>query len=88
MLRLADFCVTVVLYQSSRSMLIHLAAPNDSNGNPRRCFVLFNENGIGIAAYPEGYEGRNCLPEHLRKTIAPTINVAAQEYKSWLKIGC
>ena len=48
-------------------MLIHLAAPNDSNGNPRRCFVLFNENGIGIA---------------------PTINVASQEYKNWLKIGC
>ena len=64
-------------------MLLRLAAPNDSNGNPRRCFVLFDENGIGVATYPEGYEGRECLPKHLRQTIAPTINVPVAEYKRW-----
>ena len=67
--------------------LVHLAAPNDSNGNPQRCFVLFNENGICVAAYDEGYLGRNCLPDPLRKTIAPTIQVQRKEYKSWLKAG-
>ena len=67
-------------------MLIHLAAPNDNNGNPRRCFVLFNDSGVAIAAYPEGYEGRQCLPEHLRKTLAPTINVSPREFKSWASL--
>jgi hypothetical protein len=67
--------------------LIHLAAPNDRNGNPQRCFVLFNENGIAINCFDEGYLGRNAMPEHLRKQPCPVIQVQAKEYKSWLKIA-
>ena len=64
--------------------LVLLAAPNDSNGNPRRCYVLFNENGVGVQAWDEGYNGFLALPEHLQKTPRPVIQVPAKEYKRWL----
>ena len=68
-------------------MLILLAAPNDTNGNPRRCFVLFNENGVGVEAWDEGYSGCDALPKHLQKTPRPVIQVSATEYKRWLNIA-
>ena len=67
--------------------LILLAAPNDTNGNPRRCYVLFNENGIAVNAWDEGYSGCAALPEHLQKTPRPVIQVSATEYKRWLAIA-
>lgn len=37
--------------------VLHLAADNDRNGNPRRCFVIFDEEGRTIETIDEGYEG-------------------------------
>lgn len=69
------------------AQLIHLAAPNDRNGNPRRLFLEFNDHGIGIRHWLEGYKGTHCVPESLRKAaaMAPRINVAASEFNSWRK---
>ena len=36
---------------------IQLAASNDTNGNPRRVFVLFNDNGEIKEVIDEGYSG-------------------------------
>ena len=66
--------------------LVLLAAPNDRNGNPRRCYVLFNENGVAVQSWDEGYAGCNALPEHLRKTPRPVIQVPASEYKRWCSL--
>jgi len=67
--------------------LVLLAAPNDNNGNPRRCYVLFNENGVAVGAWEEGYAGCHALPEHLRQTPRPVIQVTATEYKRWLSVA-
>ncbi len=39
-------------------LFIHLRAQNDTNGNPRRVFVVFNEDGNIIEAIDEGYRGQ------------------------------
>ena len=67
--------------------LIHLQAQNDTYGNPRRCYVLFNENGIVVDTWDEGYNGRNCLPEHLRNMAAPVIKVQAAEYNRYARMA-
>ena len=67
--------------------LILLAAPNDTNGNPRRCYVLFNENGIAVNSWDEGYLGWAALPAHLQKMPRPVIQVTPAEYKRWLAVA-
>lgn len=44
-----------------RVTALHLAADNDRNGNPRRCFVVFDRDANTIAAIDEGYEGTHAL---------------------------
>lgn len=41
--------------------VIHLDAGQDSNGNPRRCFVLVHPIQGPLAACDEGYEGTAAL---------------------------
>ena len=65
--------------------LIHLQAQNDTYGNPRRCFVLFDDKANVLGTWDEGYQGRNCLPEHLRNMAAPVIKVQAAEYNKYVK---
>ena len=36
---------------------IHLNAGNDRNGNPRRVYVVLNENGAIVDTIDEGYSG-------------------------------
>jgi hypothetical protein len=67
--------------------LTHLAAPNDKNGNPQRCFVLSNENGIVVNCWDEGYLGRNAMPEHLRQQPCLLVQVAVKEYKRFLAVA-
>ena len=66
--------------------LIFLATTNDTNGNPRRCWIELRD-GLAIASYDEGYVGVNALPEELRKEnyLAPRINVTPTELKRWKK---
>jgi hypothetical protein len=67
--------------------LIHLAASNDRNGNPRRGYLVLNEYGVAVAFYDEGYSGCHAVPEELRPAAsrAPRINVSATELRSWKK---
>jgi hypothetical protein len=43
-------------------MVLHYCAPNDSNGNPRRCYVLLDIDNVPIAAWAEGYSGHHAVP--------------------------
>jgi len=66
--------------------MIHLCAPNDANGNPRRAWVTFNADGMLLAFYEEGYSGVASIPdEEIRglALIAPRINVTVSEFNSW-----
>ncbi|MEN9861302.1 MAG: hypothetical protein RLZZ515_1784 [Cyanobacteriota bacterium] len=66
-------------------LAIHLAAPNDRNGNPRRAYLILNELGCAVAFYEEGYKGCHAVPPGLRPAaaMAPRINVSASELRSW-----
>ncbi len=44
-------------------LTIKLTAPNDVNGNPRRVYVVFNEDGTIAHAVDEGYAGSGALRE-------------------------
>lgn len=62
----------------------HIKAPNDSNGNPRRLYLVYStETGRLVSVYDEGYGGR---PAALRGVVElPPIEVSASEYKAWLR---
>ena len=66
-------------------MLVHLCTKNDSSGNPRRAWVEYNDHGMAIGFYEEGYVGSAALPERLREIrySAPSITVAPSEWNSW-----
>lgn len=40
----------------------HLCTHNDRNGNPRRLYVLVNEDNQRVAAWDEGYLGHHAVP--------------------------
>jgi hypothetical protein len=57
-----------------------LHAPNDTNGNPRRLYLLLKDNRV-IGCADEGYHGRpdswphDCL----------AVSITAREYKIFLR---
>ena len=65
----------------------HLSAPNDSNGNPRRLYLVTNLHENRSAAFDEGYIGRHAVPEWLWDMgyHLPGLNVSASEYRDLLK---
>lgn len=74
-------------------VVIRLAAPNDSNGNPRRVFVIMDESSDVLGAVDEGYAGSHALVEaiggalgqRLRSSNYPTFATTGAEYRSLLK---
>ena len=42
--------------------ILHMCAKNDINGNPRRLYVMSNEDGKYIACWDEGYKGSDAVP--------------------------
>jgi hypothetical protein len=71
---------------SSVTTVIHLAATNDSSGNPRRAYVAFSGSALR-GAWSEGYSGTSAVPREIRDLAAnaPRIAVSPAELKSWLK---
>ena len=68
-------------------MLIHLCTKNDANGNPRRAWAEFNDHGMILNFFEEGYVGSAALPDRLRERrySAPSIQVPPSEWNSWRK---
>jgi len=71
---------------TTTTTVLHLCAPNDRNGNPRRAFVGFAGSLI-TGAWEEGYKGCAAVPAELQGLAdqAPRINVSASELRSWLQ---
>ena len=68
--------------------IIHYKANNDRNGNPRRVYVLFDDQNEALAAWDEGYSGYDAVPGDFRKKArnAETRDCSVKEYKDWLKL--
>lgn len=69
--------------------IIHLCAPNDRNGNPRRIFLVM-AGGEVLHAIDEGYRGfgavKAALPQHLEANglrVACEISIPPAEYREW-----
>lgn len=48
-------------YKASELIVLHLSAGKDTNGNPRRCFVLTHALDGYLDATDEGYEGTSAI---------------------------
>lgn len=60
-----------------------LRTKHDTNGNPRRVWVLYNARGEAIRVADEGYAG-----DPFRGIVAvqlPSITVTPREYRDWIK---
>ena len=69
-------------------MILHLCAPNDGNGNPRRCYVLFTD-GRPTHAWDEGYAGSHTVPLQWRAlaNIAWRIDCTVKSYREFMKLS-
>lgn len=56
-------------------MFILLTTKNDTNGNPRRLYVLINETGAYMQAWDHGYAGIHAVPEKYRAQAARAVYV-------------
>jgi hypothetical protein len=66
-------------------MYQHLRANNDVNGNPRRCFVIYDYDANIIDVIDEGYVGRPKWVSALRQLA--TLDIGVSEYKNLLKMA-
>ncbi|MFZ9349901.1 MAG: hypothetical protein ACO242_04310 [Candidatus Fonsibacter ubiquis] len=71
-------------------MILHFAALNDPDGNPRRVFIYVTEDGHMIAAWPEGYAGHDAVPGALReqawRAMQRSIQITPYQYEQALTL--
>lgn len=67
-------------------LAIHLCAPNDTNGNPRRVYVLHDRAGSIVAAIDEGYSGHHAVKEagYPNAVMGPAYDTIPSEYRTLL----
>ena len=67
--------------------ILHMCAKNDTNGNPRRLYVMSDEDGKYIAAWDEGYKGSDAVPGEFRKAayLSQRFDVTVTEYNKLLR---
>lgn len=69
--------------------IVYIGTINDSSGNPRRGWIIGYDSG-DPRFVDEGYEGRQALARYDIAPAAgdvPRIEVAAREYRSWMRVG-
>ena len=68
-------------------MLIRVVAQNNASGNPRRGWVLVNDNGNYVAFIDEGYFGSQAIEQFVKtgekETI--TLNITPKQYNDLIK---
>jgi hypothetical protein len=73
--------------------IIKLDAGHSGTGNPRRCFVLFDENNDVLDVVDEEYRGHGAITRDYKITDTRvmstiyTIVVGFPEYRKWLSMG-
>lgn len=70
-------------------MIIHLAATNDTNGNPRRLYVKLDRRGFIAGAWDEGYLGSGAIPsQYRREVVGPRLEITPGEYGELKRLYC
>lgn len=72
--------------KQAATFVVYLGAPNDGNGNPRRVYVVYDDQGLPLAALDEGYAGRSILRNsgYDNVPVSDRIDVTASEYRFWM----
>ena len=69
--------------------MVHACAPNDYNGNPRRLYMGFFQDGENVktCAWDEGYSGHHAVPEPYRGAAYEAVRreISASDYRRYLK---
>lgn len=52
-----------------KTFTLHLCATNDTNGNPRRVYVVFDETGAILETIDEGYQGISAVARKYPKSV-------------------
>lgn len=58
--------------------VLHVRAPHDVNGNPRRAFMVLFHDGTH-AFFDEGYLGESVIPADYRDRVVTVVNVSVRE---------
>jgi hypothetical protein len=71
---------------------LHLAAPNDTSGNPRRGWVLVETTGTVVGWIEEAYQGERALTSAVQTRgrallRIPRVNVTVTELRRWRRLG-
>ena len=73
---------------SKHILVIKLEATNDINGNPRRIFIIFDEESNIIETIDEGYSGdRELNKKYPNLPSYCTFKTTIKEYRNLLKWG-
>ena len=65
-------------------LAVYIGTKNDTNGNPRRGWILFDSAGTAHGFVDEGYEGHAALrAHHVKAEINHRIDVTPGEYRYW-----
>lgn len=69
------------------TMIKHYCAANDTNGNPRRVYVLVDCDNDPVAAWDEGYYGHHAVPGIWREAAdnAERIKCTVKQYNDLLR---
>lgn len=79
-----DNCQCAGKHAAYGTLYIHLATKKDTNGNPRRLFLVLDSNGNPIEAIEEGYAGTSVVRQfHPNAVAGPRIEVPISEYNDW-----
>tara|TARA_Y100001951_G_scaffold104346_1_gene115665 strand:- start:2145 stop:2387 length:243 start_codon:yes stop_codon:yes gene_type:complete len=71
------------------TFLLQFVAPDTPMGNNRRLWAEFDENGVLLNVYEEGYKGYNAVPFELKQKAlrCHSVKLGAQAYHSLVKQG-
>ena len=64
----------------------HLRASNDSNGNPRRLWIVYGRDGAPLRIEDEGYSGREAV-RGLNCPELPSAEITPKDYRAWLRLA-
>jgi len=73
------------------TITMHYKTKNDTNGNPRRCYVVYANTSTDVtpknivAVYDEGYA--NYIPVEAHRNVVDSVEVPISTYNRFIKLG-
>ena len=74
-----------------KTITMHYKAKNDVNGNPRRCYVVYDSLTMPVrnivAVYNEKYMGIRAIRVEKHRNVIDSIEVPISTYNEFIKLG-